>query len=306
MTQEHKLIQFLLDNEESGQIKLSWTHLAAFPNQKTGGALGSFGNQSNFNARDYPFTGAGAGSQGPHYLNIAPCHGNQGPQGYYPPHTRECDGKCHVSICGSQGSSGSAQRTVDEKRTNIGCNYYIRMQPKPRTEMPETLEFKVEFVDQKLNRVDFMKLVDSLQQKDESQLQITYVVEKPIPREKFLKKGQEEILAEKQKAQDERRKTINDLMKMASDLGAVFEKFTLPPEKVSMPPEAYEERGEQKYTNPTVCILCRKTTNFYRAIDFAGLLQKYCPEPYRRGDSYSVNGGPLHPQPYEEVYVFKK
>lgn len=133
-------------------------------------------------------------------------------------------------------------------------------------------------------------------------IRITDVPSIPLPRLTRLKEEFVGVQEKNQKDYMKRKAKVDLLMEMAFDLGLCIEdgEYWVRDES-TLPRDAYEEYGPQKETDPIVKIMCRSDTEIYKELDRAGLLQAYCPEGYRRGDSYSVNGGPMNVQPKEEV-----
>jgi hypothetical protein len=196
-------------------------------------------------------------------------------------------------VCGFTGVSGFIAKD--------GQTY--RRQSVPRTEMPETLQFTVSFVDADLYQ-EFLALLRRVCPDVVGKVAISNTNPQPMPRLLRLKEEYKPILEKNRQESARRAEKISLLIECAKDLGARFDDcgYSIEPHD-SIPSEAYEEYGPQVMTNALVKIMCRKETAIYQALDNAGLLQAYCPEEYRRGDAYSVNGGPMHSQPIEEVPV---
>ncbi len=266
-----QIIQIL----QSDAVKLSWTHLAAFPQPINCGAMGKIGSQV-----------AQQGNQGIQgQFGIQGCYGSQG---YY----------------GSQGSIG----TTGPYGTYTKNGKTYRKQTVPRTEMPETLLFTITCLDQNKVFSSLSFLINQFMEPATERVNIVdvaYVPPRPIARPTRLKEEFLSVYESKKAAYETRKAKVDLLIAMAVEYGAFFEEgYDVSTRgELIMPKEAYEEYGPQTETNGEIKILCRKTSKIYKLLDSAGFIQQYCPEGYRRGDSYSVNGGPMHTQPIEEVLV---
>ena len=204
-----------------------------------------------------------------------------------------------VGAMGAQGCMGTTGAFgIFEKD---GIKYTKRCAP--RTAMPDVLQFTAKFIDE-TDFIHFSNLLKETCPDVTNLVQLTFLEPKPIKRQLRLK---EQFVAIQQREQEQEKEDLQkavDLIQQAEALGyhvGDAEFYSKRPTAITS--ECYEEFGEQNYTNSEINILCHKDSEIYKELDSAGLLQKYCPESYRRGDGYSVNGGKMHEQPVIDVPI---
>lgn len=203
---------------------------------------------------------------------------------------------------GCQGSIGMVGASAASPHVRNGKNYIMRSVP--RTQLPETLQFSIQFRSKSLFE-EFFALLEKNCPNVENSVSISVDPPVPLRKQQRLKQEFVELAEEKKKQFDMRVAKVSLLLEMAFDLGLkLYDEWSVDERNdLVMPMEAYEEYGEQMYRDGVIRILCRSNTDIYKALDSAGLLQAYCPSDYRCGAPYSVNGGPMHIQPVEEVEV---